>query len=547
AGYFSVFGGLIKGNCHFEFEIGQQCDIVPGGTQDILVIQSLSPADSTEGNSVFVRPQAIFNLPVGVATPLLDEFGPDDEVDEYVYLKPQLASFTVTETATGAVIPGTLEWDDLKTVAAFRPDDILPGNTEFRLDVKVQILQRREGEATFQLMDQGGNIPPEQEKSVVFTTGRAPNYIPEYNVRYAYPINLQTAFHKDESQRGYVQLDQGQDYLFAIDAAEWEQKIRWVQDGRVVSTSDYQYNTESNELSFNIPGGALSGGTVIYFEVIDLPVGPGAAVTANVDSLITDLDIGQVPDSNGTSVLLATQEANGTIEGNKPFQLYRLDFRTSQYPTFAAKAAALTEDFPFIDIQALTEPVSASGQDIPFLSIDDFGAVVGTDEGFDRYDLSGFYEGAKDIAPLMRAKANLDLTEGNWFNVHPNAQVYNNFPRPGAPFYFDLEWRPELPFELPPVRAVKVQQNSNAPLRFLSDFDISAGTYSPSTEPLQLRYHLPYVIYRDYADFWNQAMLYAGTPGVDIPDWLTQFTQWDFVYPNYGTYQIQLEYYYFLK
>ncbi len=541
AGRFSVLGGLIKGNCRFQFELGEPCEIVPGGNQDIQIIQSLVPADSTEAVSVFTRPQAIFNLPIGVATPLLDEFG--DEPDAYVYVKPQISSFTVTDTETGAAIPGVLEWDDLKMVAAFRPNDILPGEKDFTLEVKVQILQRRADQADFQLMDAAGNIPPEQEMSVTFTTGPAPDYIPEDNVRYAYPINRQTSFFKEENGRGYVQLDQGQDYLFAVDASEWQQRILWHQNGQVVSATDYQYDTEQNELSFAIPAGSLNGATVSYLEVIDLPVGPDAAVTANIDSLQQDLAAGLVPENNDTEILLQTQQANGVIVGNKPRLLYHLDFRTSQYPTNNAKLAALTQDIVTFDVVPLTDTIDAQGNPIPFLSIDDFRLVMGTNEGFDRYDLEGFDLGVKDIAPLLRARANPNVTANNWYNNFPKPMVYDQFPQTGAPFHFDLDWRTAgEPYELPPLNAVEVRENSLLPLRFLTDQNINSATYTVGQEPINLRYHLPYLIYRDYSDFWNQAILYVGS-GADIPDWLEQFLQWDFVLPNSGIYEVKLEYY----
>ena len=103
-----------------------------------------------------------------------------------------------------------------------------------------------------------------------------------------------------------------------------------------------------------------------------------------------------------------------------------------------------------------------------------------------------------------------------------------------------MNWRENLPYLEPPSRAVAISQNNAVPLRYLVDYNIASGQYATTSEPIQLRYHLPYVIYRDYADYWNQVLLYAVNNPLSPS--LEAFTNWDFIYPIYGQYQVELEY-----
>ncbi len=543
-GRFSILGGLISGGCQFDFEAGQECEILPGGRREILVIEALDPTEAVEDASVFVQPRAIFNIPVDRITPF------KDSLNNFVELKPVITAFTVTDVATGNTIPGTYELDANHLVAAFRPTDILPGNQEFRIDVSIEVLQRRAGQADFEPAYLGVNAPTNQSKSGTFQTGPAPDYIPEENVAFAYPINKQTNFFRNETSEGYVQLAQGQDYLFATgpgsgpDPEKWQQRIRFWQNQTIVSSAAYTYDTDANRIQFALPANQLDLSTVSYFELVDVPIAAPQDIDANLVAVQTDLaenlPDGTIADDNLTEVLLETRRAESQIESLQSKQLYRLDFRTSQYPTFAAKVAAWNQIQSFVQLQALQPTTNAEGNPIPYLSINDFGVIVSGPEGLDKYDLEGDFLAEKNIPRLVRASANLAATAQNWYATHIGPNVYDRFPRPGAPFNMELYWRTPEPFLEPPLRATYVRQNNNQPLRVLVDQNIVSGQYPVTSQPIQLRYHLPYVMYRDYADYKNQVWLYATNN--ELPADLADFAQWNFIWPLYGQYEIQLEY-----
>ncbi|SEQ39508.1 fibronectin type III domain-containing protein [Neolewinella agarilytica] len=542
AGRFTVLNGLIKGNCKFDFEVGQECEVVPTGDQSIRLVQSITPNETAEESSVFARPQAIFNFEMNKGTVLLDETG------QYMEFKPSLKSFRVTDSITGANIPGSLEWSEDKTIAAFIPSDILPPHRVYKVNIQSELYQRRSSGEPFRLIDEGGNIPPEQEDSAYFRTGTAPDHIPEENVAYAYPINLQANFLVEESDRGYVKLIQGQDYLFEnIDPTEWNQQIRFQQDGAVVNAASYAYDALNNQLNFAIPANELARSVVSSFEIVDLPVGEDADLTSNVvaaDAVLLSLDQGSLPDSADTEILLATQEANGALTSRKERIVYHLDFRTSHYDNFADKMAELKRDFIVMQDRALTDSIDANLDPIPYLKIKDFVEVLSGPEVFDRYELSGFQREGKDYAPLIRIRANPNVTANDWFNNRIRPNVYDNFPSPaGAPYNFNLSWRQEEPYGMPPVKAVFFRQNSLSPLPYLSNDNISSGAFTTRKRPVLYRYHLPYQIYRDYADYWNQAGNYIRTlNGTDPDPGLESFMEWDFIYPPDGDYEMIIEY-----
>ncbi len=65
-GHFNVLGGLVKGKCSFDLEIGKQCEIINSGSGDsaldgLEILAQLTPADAAYAVDVFTLPQAVFN------------------------------------------------------------------------------------------------------------------------------------------------------------------------------------------------------------------------------------------------------------------------------------------------------------------------------------------------------------------------------------------------------------------------------------------------------------------------------------------------------
>src|SRR5690606_22577394 len=119
------------GNCKFALTIGEECQIV-GGTvvSSIPVINETSPQPTTDGGaSVFVNPQATFNIPVDKVMELEDL---DGVVKAY---RVKLGHFKLE--ANNAEIPGAVEMNEAGDAVAFVANDILPPNTSVKAVVRV--------------------------------------------------------------------------------------------------------------------------------------------------------------------------------------------------------------------------------------------------------------------------------------------------------------------------------------------------------------------------------------------------------------------------
>ena len=81
------------------------------------------------------------------------------------------------------------------------------------MKVVVKVLWQHKVNGSWQPMMAGGKNEGEEARTE-FTTGVAPDYIPESNVLYSYPVTAQYNFMKNEYPQGYMKLKVGQSYLF---------------------------------------------------------------------------------------------------------------------------------------------------------------------------------------------------------------------------------------------------------------------------------------------------------------------------------------------
>ncbi|MEM9929443.1 MAG: hypothetical protein AAF840_06475, partial [Bacteroidota bacterium] len=546
-GYYSLLNGLVSGECDFEFEAGTLCEIAQGQNLDNLeVIAQLSPTDEAEEVDVFAAPQVAFNVPINQVLFMKDE----DQQD--VSVRPIIRELTFLQS-DGTYVSGEWEWSDDQQGVTFRATDILAPYTEYTLRV-VTALELRYPDGEWELLMRRRNKVEEEEAEISFTTGAAPQNIVENNVAYAYPIMHQANFHREESELGYLQLVQGQDYLFSsspdfqLDPDFWTQDISFHQDEQLVSRVPFAYDNSLNRLTFEIPDELIDGKITTYqinntLRVTDEQI--DATFAAVEADLIENLPDGATAD-NVTSLVVQQREIFRQAIDRQETELYRLDFRTSQYATFRDKAAALIEQFTSAEAQQLTVPTDTIFNDDgtifygPYQSIDDFIAVIAPTEAFDEFDLGGEQVGNRDFGRLVRAEAQLSGTPQNWYGTHPGPNVYDRFAQNST---FSLDWRaPVSQLGAPPVRAIDLRQNAAFPEPpRLTDDNVTGNFYDAQPQDIQLRYRLPFVMHRDHSNYWNQVANYS-IYNTLTPD-LEAFLDWYFVYPYYGSYSVELQYF----
>ncbi|HEY9046321.1 MAG TPA: hypothetical protein VIN08_10515, partial [Ohtaekwangia sp.] len=95
-GYYRLLGGLVKGNCKFELEIGKSCTVVGNSNplENVDIISAVSPVKGENNVDVFNAPQAAFNVPIG------EEFVVTDMENRKRSFRGKLVDFKVLDGST---------------------------------------------------------------------------------------------------------------------------------------------------------------------------------------------------------------------------------------------------------------------------------------------------------------------------------------------------------------------------------------------------------------------------------------------------------------
>lgn len=541
-GRFSILGGLIKGSCRFQFEAGKRCDIVGANElQGIEVIASTKPdANSSQAVDVFARPQATFNFPMEQAFELINDDG------NRVHYRPKLREFSIKKLDAGGnvtgEVTGLVRWSNGNEVVDIRPNDVLDGNTRYRLTVVVGFEKKPYNSNTWSELRKPNGTPELQQKIVNFTTGPAPDYIPAHNVAYSYPMPDQFNFLPGESTQGYVQLIQGQAYLFkgnsswefAHEASRWEQRLQFISGSTAIGTSALSYNNATRRVSFSIPAG-LPNDRILRMSLTNVPVGQDAAVDANVALIEAELlnEAGEAGDTLFTNILKEDRIAQSVQRGLKPKSFYASSLRTSLFNTFAQKFNALNKTVTWFNPQFLDPNVNSG------VSIDNFGVFVTGTELFDLFDQSGWINPQDSLVkPLVRLEADLSVTPNNWYNNVIFPYMYQHFPAPAQ--NVTLSWRdPQIHGDVP-VRAVKVEQ-AGEPHK-LTQQHIESGSATIPLPTTTFAYKVPFHMIFDSFDYKNKvANFMAGN--ANVPQAWVNFMQGNFTYPPFGAYKIVAKYF----
>jgi hypothetical protein len=546
-GYFSVLNGLIKGDCKFEFELGEECIIIGSTSPATDFITDVTPDSSATNVNVFERPRVTFSLP-------LDEEFYWEDIDGHVnYYRASLNQFNVSldNGGTWTPIQGDVSWNGDKTVLAFTPSDILPQNSSIKVDVSVLFETKRNYGSPWVPLLGNNNQVETDERSVTFTTGAAPRYIPESNIAYSYPVMNQMYFLKNESSGGYIQLKQGQPYLFEsqpefdLDPSEWNQKFVFTQNGQPTSTANINYSNK--RVSFSMPVGELDNSTITSFALLNIPVNAAAAIDADLDSILIAYaaDPG-IPDSllEGVSAEIKQNKLNSNSVEQKVTTIFKAGFRTSMHNSWAEKVAAidLSDNYTW---PVLIDPIVGSSESQNQSSIDEFGAQFRADrapERFDKAETNGYWATVSPgveqwIQPLVSPEAILTSTPNNWFG-EIQSTLYDHVPNNDIILERKNRSNREI-IGVPPSKAViAVAQNGG---QELSADNIEYNFVDILDKINNIQYHVPYETILDFDELRQKVVAeYYQVPSP--PAWSTTLFNWDFPYPVFGQYGIKLNY-----
>lgn len=465
-GHFSVFGGMVRGNCKFKLTLGKECEIVGDDNllDDIKVIAEITPGEGSTEVSVFNAPQGVFNMEVNRPFEIVD---PEDNQTRYFQAK--LDHFKVLDGTLE--IPATLEWNENNDVVALNPFDILPPKKNMKTSLQVSFEEKVSG--VWRKVTDDGKVYTESQ-ATSFATGAAPDFIPEENIQFNYPVTNQLNLYPKESPQGYVQLYTGQPYLFEP-KPEFEQKVRFTSASGQSITGDLSYLPNERRAIFSIPEN-LTRESIYQIEFVNLPV-QQYSVDQNVKQVVT-------ASANDAEIETTTNEAEGELSIVSEKTLYSTYFRTSKYGTFKEKFNSLNIINTF---SILTVP----------WRIHRLMSFLEGSEYFDVAEMSGTNRTVN--RPLVSIEAVLSQNKYYETSVYP--LIYAGYPIDGN---IKITWRDVNVLGLAPSRAMYFYQEP-ANLQ-LTTTDLSLGTASVMASRSAYTYDLPYYMEKDFKEIQSQVV-----------------------------------------
>lgn len=334
-GSFKLLGGLIKGHCNFDFEIGDKCKIIGGSPFGEDVIAQLTPADRTSDVNVFVSPQLVLNIPANEQMTIEEENGKRETY------KVGISDFTVKEKG-GKIIQFTVTSSEDKRVWTYDTEKPLESKTEYSIYAKVTF-ERWDGKKWVSVMGEDGK-PYYEDKTITFTSGERPDHIEAKHIKYAYPANRQYNFLTKEYGEAYVLVSKDYGYLFESKNHEgFDQEVQFttLEGDQIKVPFKYRNVSDIKDVAFEIDipiGGVnLEKNKIYNMALVNVP-----RKIVEKDANIQD-KVGKIAEEiKGGDITETKHEAHGNLEELEQTEIYSIDFRTSSYETFVEKMGRMS-------------------------------------------------------------------------------------------------------------------------------------------------------------------------------------------------------------
>lgn len=470
-GYYNILNGLVKGNCRFEFSIGEECRIPSESPlAAIQILASLDPPNGARNVDCYVNPVAAFNAEVN------QEFEINQVLnDGSTRLRKFRFLIDKFELKRGTqIVSCERQIANDKFSAALVPFDMLAANTNY--NVKIRIKGEEYNFTTRRWEDarkvDGSVIIAEISNN--FTTGPAPDHIPANQVAYSYPFHTQRYFLVDECRTGVIRLKQGRPDLFNITDTlhNFSYLIKFIPiDGGQTLETSATYNSSARTVFFQIP--QLQTSTVYAAQLIrkrtlksqfSLQQGLVGQLQNSYNLTLNDIIKVRFVDLV-SGVTVRTRRIDGRLTRNPDEQLYYVFFfRTSKFNTLQSKIATLNN----ISTKRELKPVL-------FLLSEELFPVFNTEEKFDVFDVNGYTYQIRinnyKIKPLVRT---FDGHDNNWMNTFANPVIYE--------YYNTLKnysrRRLDDSFGIPPTITIKILY----PEQGLAEYEYLPQSQSPSNQ-----------------------------------------------------------------
>lgn len=497
-GYYKILGGLVKGKCRFEVTVGKECK--PVGDQNLLeevnMIAQISPAPDSRKVDVFNTPQVAFNIPIG------EVFAITDLEHRNHFFRAVLDEFQVLNN--GMAIDGEQVWNAERDVVIFDAADILPERKKLKVRAKLTFEERING--IWNKVRFNGKVVMETADTH-FETGEAPAVIPADNVWSSYPLPGQLNFFPHEYSSGYIQLKNGQPYLFRPEK-DRVQRMRWTEtlSGKS-SVTPLMYDHRERRILFSIPE-HLDNARRYSVEIVSIPQHLSAP-DQNVRDVETKIQI----DASAGEAVLTTQSIEGDVSSLEAKILYSFHFRTSRHDTFGEKMKN-TNVRPALRIMQGTLAYRLE-------------APLAGDEGFGDEEVYG-------TAPSDRLIVPEAITDNNhWFNKYVHPVVYDGYPLLG---WMSVSRPVPEDKGVPPVRDIFIGNHQGR----------SGLTGSPpashSMHGEYISYNLGESVVADFRDLQRQAVNYLVDNPRGLNGRMETLIMSPIPYIRHGEYKVRLSY-----
>ncbi len=505
AGSFKLLGGFVKGSFHLKFQFGHECELVTNGKEiEVVVIGDVKPANLAKEISVFAAPQVAFNIAID------EEFSMENNFKQTCTYRVVTDEFVLTQN--NLPLNGDIVWNSTKESAVIKTFETLPAQSELKVSVKIHWQKKLNNSIWEDIKNLNSGRVDYETKQVVFTTGLAPDFIPDENVAYSYPIKMQYNFYNKESDKGYVQLKQGQSYLFENkpDQPAWKFLARFQGINGSINDVNLTYDANVKRVNFALPQN-LPAETIHKLIFLRVPQST-TDINENVDKKEDLVNAG-----NDNNVTVTSVSLKGNFIQGAEKDIYNSAFRTSKYSSFNDKITSFSgENNLFIPNINNTLTLAQRNN---------------TDETFDNFELG---ENVAEECKLVQLYVG---TDNDWYKNEIYPLVYEDYDKSG------LTLTNRAPLEklgVPPLKAVKLFTDEGRTSYQLEESDITSGTTSRKTGTVTVEYYFSFYAFNDYAELRNKAggLAIAGKSGYE------KLLSYNTVYPGLkaGRYPVILKY-----
>jgi hypothetical protein len=331
-----VLGGLIKVNTEAHFSIGDKCYPDPDPLKDIKIISDYGPKGNKE--SVFVYPYAASNVGLEknyeISIPPTEKH-PDGEVRIFQF---KIKSFRLLKDGTTPVEDAGLEFSNDNNTVTLKRNKILDGMANYTGEIQCYALQYYEGKGWGLPFNDKLNkeVAVEETSTFNFKTGPKPEYIPDENISFSYPVNKQRYVLKNEfNGKGKIQLDQVQDNILG-DAGSFNLKLYFIPVGSTDTLkTGFTWDDNTRDINYTIPPG-LKNNTAYKLEFWSFEksnmMQSSVLTQLKTESKMNTTNVKGV-ETKDTKVISAALKI--------PKPIYTMYYRTSQFNSLSDKLNAM--------------------------------------------------------------------------------------------------------------------------------------------------------------------------------------------------------------